>query len=319
MTTAEIQLDELIDGFAKFKQAIGCSYESQIYYLHSFREFCKSRGCRDIPGKSEFVEWAKLRPEEQPQTQRTRISPVRQLYLYMFDTGLEVGFVLPKMIGVKGEKYRPHFLREEEINHFFNACDNLKVRKENPCREVILPVAFRLMYCCGLRPIETIRLKSDDVNLQEGYIDIIDSKCHNNRRLFITKELTGYLSDYSKYIGSIWPLHEYFFPKGTSGHYFKHYLSDNFKKIWRSLDIANDSGRVRLYDVRHHFAFANINRWFREGKDANTMVAYLSRFMGHTSLECTYYYIHLVPDFYGDYTNSVKSLSALLPEVEYED
>lgn len=28
---------------------------------------------------------------------------------------------------------------------------------------------------------------------------------------------------------------------------------------------------IRAYDFRHHFAYANMNRWLKEGKDVNTV------------------------------------------------
>ena len=134
----EITLDKLIDDFIKFKRAIGYSYDTEAYYLGQFRFVCEKRGCLNVPGKPEFMEWLARRPEELPQTQHTRLSPIRQLYTYIRDVVDGVSFVLPKSVKAASEKYKPHFLREEEISRFFGACDSLKVRTENPCREVIL-------------------------------------------------------------------------------------------------------------------------------------------------------------------------------------
>ena len=32
-----------------------------------------------------------------------------------------------------------------------------------------------------------------------------------------------------------------------------------------------------------------------------SMLPYLMRYMGHSSIEKTYYYIHLIPDYFGNY------------------
>ena len=46
------------------------------------------------------------------------------------------------------------------------------------------------------------------------------------------------------------------------------------------------------------------------------MLPYLMTYMGHSSLESTYYYIHLIPEFFSKY-NELSSLSdGLLPKVE---
>lgn len=39
-----------------------------------------------------------------------------------------------------------------------------------------------------------------------------------------------------------------------------------------------------------------IRKWIRQGDDIAVMLPYLSTYMGHTSLEDTAYYVHLVPE-----------------------
>jgi len=73
----------------------------------------------------------------------------------------------------------------------------------------------------------------------------------------------------------------------------------------------------RPYDFRHHFAYACIERWAREGKDVNAMLPYLSRYMGHASFDSTYYYIHTSPDFMDAYAQITQDSQALLPEVGF--
>ena len=86
---------------------------------------------------------------------------------------------------------------------------------------------------------------------------------------------------------------------------------------WVSAGLKRD-GKVkpRAYDFRHHFACANIMRWSQEGKDVHAMLPYLMRYMGHSSLESTYYYIHLIPDYFSQYTKLTSSSEDLIPEVE---
>lgn len=57
-------------------------------------------------------------------------------------------------------------------------------------------------------------------------------------------------------------------------------------------------------------------RWSTEGKDIHAMLPYLMRYMGHTGIESTYYYIHLIPDFFPKYNELMISTEELIPEVE---
>jgi len=53
-----------------------------------------------------------------------------------------------------------------------------------------------------------------------------------------------------------------------------------------------------------------------EGKNVHAMLPYLMRYMGHSSLESTYYYIHLSPDYFQQYSVLSASMEDLIPEVE---
>jgi len=41
--------------------------------------------------------------------------------------------------------------------------------------------------------------------------------------------------------------------------------------------------------------------------------------MGHASLDSTFYYLHLVPEFFPTFSEKTKSLEQLLPEVDDDD
>ena len=43
---------------------------------------------------------------------------------------------------------------------------------------------------------------------------------------------------------------------------------------------------------RHHFAYANIERWMTQGRDVTAMLPYLARYMGHAGFESTFYYVN---------------------------
>jgi hypothetical protein len=49
------------------------------------------------------------------------------------------------------------------------------------------------------------------------------------------------------------------------------------------------------------------------------MLPYLMRYMGHSSLESTYYYIHLIPDFFPMYQEMADPTEELLPEVDIDE
>ena len=72
--------------------------------------------------------------------------------------------------------------------------------------------------------------------------------------------------------------------------------------------------------LRHHYAITNINQWIKNGFDFYDKLLYLSKSMGHSSLESTKYYYTLIPAM----ANVIELLSnddfeIIVPEVEYDE
>ena len=74
--------------------------------------------------------------------------------------------------------------------------------------------------------------------------------------------------------------------------------------------------RPRPYDFRHRFAFANIERWTRDGVDVMAMLPYLAAYMGHAGIDSTLYYVHASPDFMDGYADLVADAERVVPETE---
>jgi hypothetical protein len=55
-----------------------------------------------------------------------------------------------------------------------------------------------------------------------------------------------------------------------------------------------------------------------QGIDVAAMLPYLSTYMGHATIESTYYYIHTSPDFMEAYAHITAGSGSLLPEVGFE-
>lgn len=68
-------------------------------------------------------------------------------------------------------------------------------------------------------------------------------------------------------------------------------LEYEFHKVWDSSSTA----KAVPYDFRHNYAIMNINAWIGKGFEFHDKLLYLSKSMGHTSLESTKYYYALVP------------------------
>ena len=91
-----------------------------------------------------------------------------------------------------------------------------------------------------------------------------------------------------------------------------------FRRVWTraGLEWPQAGKRPRPYDFRHRFAFANIERWTRDGVDVMAMLPYLAACMGHAGIDSTLYYVHASPDFMDGYADLVADAERVVPETE---
>jgi len=300
------------------KRASGCTYETAEYYLHKFDTYCSFHAKSETFSRDLILGWAKVKDGEGPGTHKVRISPIRELGKYMQLLGVPDVFILPSALHRKTERYVPHFFTSQEITRFFAACDNLNTHAGMYARHIVLPVYFRLLYCCGLRTGEARTLRANDVDLQHGLIDIINSKGHRSRRIPISQDLLKLFRIYDKRVSKIYSNRIYFFPTTRSECYKGTSVSIVFRKIWKAANLEPGSGnKPRAYDFRHHFALSNLNMWIASGVDINSKLPYLIRYMGHSCMESTDYYLHLVPEFFQTFSEKVRITENVLPEVDY--
>ena len=308
-----------IAGLVATKRAIGYTYESAEYHLKRFDRHCALLPSSSALSRDLVLGWAKSRDGEDPAAHRVRLSVIRELGKYMQSLGILDAFVLPSALHRKIERYVPHFFTKEELTAFFRACDSLKPHAEMHARHLVLPVFFRLLYCCGLRTCEARRLRVDEVDLSRGAITIVGSKQRSTRKIPIPQDLRTLFKIYDARVSEIYPGRIYFFPTTRSECYRGGSIGLMFRGIWKDAGLGQGSGnRPRAYDLRHHFALTNLNRWIASGVDVNSRLPYLSRYMGHSCIESTDYYLHLVPEFFHTFSEKLRPTEAVLPEVDDE-
>ena len=163
--------------------------------LRDFDRFCLSHfPDADLLTKEICLAWAKKKDTEGNNTFRNRIMPVREFARYLSRKG-ETAYVLPPDIARKDTPYAPYIYTKAEIQTIWNVLDTLKPRRGFPVRHFVIPAMVKLMYCCGLRPAETRRLRVGDVDLDKGRLNIMESKRHRSRIVMMAEDVTKMLSD----------------------------------------------------------------------------------------------------------------------------
>lgn len=312
---------EKLSSFVTQKNSLGFPYKESIRILYEFDAMCAEYFPNENVLSQEIcMRWAIRKETEQNNSFNNRLMPIREFAKYLIRIG-ENAYVIEDRFVKKKPRHTPYIFSEKEILLLWRFYDSVKQNPEEPVKHLAMAAIVRLLYCCGLRPIEATRLRVQDVNLLEGKIYIIESKGHKDRIVMMHSDLKNYLENYDKKVQEYMPNRRKFFPNHEDDSFSVVTLDRAFRNARTSCNIIGTSIAIpRLYDFRHTFATHRLYQWMKEGKDLSTMLPYLSAYMGHTDLASTYYYIHFVPGQFESMSGyDGSSLERLIPEVKYNE
>lgn len=289
---------DYIKKYILFKSSIGYSENSYHARMRQFDHFCTEKFPKAETISEEMViEWSCRQNGESENNRIQRISALKGLLDYLNASGIKT-CLIPEGWITRQKPFMPYLYSDSELSCFFQGADSIPPRPQSGPRELIAPVAFRMHFCCGLRPQETVSLRCRDINLLSGTLYIADSKGHKDRTVPMSEDLRCLCRKYDETMSRIFPAREYFFQRTVENiPITAEWQGDLFRSCARHSGMAFPDNRwPRVYDFRHNFATHVIRKWVIEGKNVSAMLPYLSTYMGHSSLNATAYYIHLVPE-----------------------
>jgi integrase len=245
-----------------------------------------------------------------------RASVMRGFGRYLLSAGQDA-YVLPPSFFPHKKAALPHIFSHHELNNFFDATDRYPSARSSPIIEYTTPVIFRLQYACGMRPQEVRLLRRQDFDFKVGTIYISKGKHNKDRKLSVDSGTMGLCRNYDHIAEMVKPGRTYFFQSTSGGAYQGGWLTKLFQRCWDMSGNGDTHGTCTPYALRHNYAAQILMRWIEQGKDLDSMIPYLSAYMGHESFSSTYYYLHLLPERLSrmDFTSS----SGVIPEVPYEE
>ena len=249
-----------------------------------------------------------------------RATVVRTLANYINAFGGRA-YVLPLALQpTRKSSFVPHMPDERELSDLFAEID----RPRSSDRALVAvpgaySVLFRLIYTCGLRPGEGVRARTADLDLAGGTLFVRETKFHKQRIVALSGPMAELLRKYRRRLDGILPKCEHLFPAPDGRQLRMGSVSDRFRLCWRNAHPGMRNGdipRFRVYDLRHRFASAVLQRWLDEGRDIYAAIPLLRAYMGHSSLSSTLYYVHLLPEsLRASKGVDWNRLNSLVPEV----
>lgn len=311
--------EPFLQAYVSYRKASGRwnnSYESNLL---QFDRYCKKQHPETTLLSQEMVEgWCHKHDTETNNSCRSRIYVVVSFIQYLRKRG-KTDVMVPDIPRKERRTYIPHSFTDTELGMFFRACDSLPsvtYTPEQRSRRITIPVFFRLLYSSGIRTNEARMLRIEDVDLCHGILNIHYSKGHVQHYVVLHDSMFELLKIYDVAIRKQYSHRAYFFPARGNTFHTSQWVQTNFRKLWNKYN----SSHATAYQLRHHYAIENINLWTNEGFGFDIKLFYLSKSMGHSTLESTKYYYSLVPgmaDILEEKTGS--DFESIVPEVDYEE
>jgi len=305
-----------LEAMFDYREALGFSRASHENHLFSFDRYCSEQGVKDAMLTESMVwGWLNEQTAQKRSGMKDKAASVRLFGKYLSAIGQDP-YVLPDGMFAVKKTAAPYIFTDSEMTALFLAADNLShTKKKNDCAAAAIPVVFRLIYTCGLRPNEGRELKRENINFDTGEILITKTKLRKERIVVMSDDMLDFCRQYDAQTHH--RANGFFFPASNGNPFTNSQMGELLNECWR---LANPTVKslpnVRVYDLRHRFASAVLNRWLDEGQDLLAMLPYLSAYMGHDHFSETAYYIHILPE------NLVKSagiewaaFDELVPEV----
>jgi integrase len=298
-----------------YREALGFSRKTHEATLLKFDFFCANNyPDAECLTKEMVMEWIGDQWSGIPE----KAIAIRLFGKYLSAVGKE-SFILPHGFVSDRKTFAPYIFTDAELTSLFHAVDTIAAKKSEPFLPEIAPALFRLIYTCGLRPNEGRELKRENINFKNGEILITNTKRKKERIVVMSDDMLRLSKKYDERRVVFSKVSEYFFPSWSGGALTNYQVSLFFNECWKRANPMVDEANlpsVRVYDLRHRFASAALNRWLDGKQELGAKLPYLRAYMGHETLSETAHYIHLLPE------NLVKSaeidweaFDGLVPEV----
>jgi site-specific recombinase XerD len=302
-------LATVIMQFIQEKKACGYQYNEEIRQLRLFDLYLLDEALTrvELP-RTTVRNWLTKRPHESPRTHQHRASIVRQLAEFMVRQDL-FAYIPEKGTTDKCSiSFMPHVLSHAEVQRLFYAVDNLHPTARSPLRHIVMPEIFRLLYNCGFRVNEVLKLRIQDVDLNQGIITVRQGKFGKDRMVPPALPIIKRLRIFDTYMKKE-NKRDFFFTtlNGSAWGHRSVYLM--FRELLLACGIPHSGrgGGPRVHDLRHTFAVHALIRWYRVGADIDAKLPLLAAYMGHRDVSGTQQYLHLTAELFPEINKRTNS------------
>ncbi len=281
--------------------------KTYLLWIRQFQGFVKDQNPFALEGKDlqAFLSYLAVERKVSASTQNQALNAIAFLYRHVLDKDIE-----GEIVSVRASQPRrlPVVLTPREIDSIFREMNGVTL------------LMARLIYGCGLRIQECLRLRIKDIDFEQGLVIVRAGKGDKDRRTMLPETLTGELYDHMNKIrliheedrknkangvylpnalerkypdaGKEWPWF-WLFPSQTISFdpltriMRRHHIhpSDLQKAFRAAAGKAGITKQVSIHTLRHSFA----THLLEKGHDIRT----IQELLGHVNIQTTMVYTHV--------------------------
>lgn len=293
-------------------------YENRLLALDRFLQ--QQPDAANQPFAVLVQQWAQDAPRLELRLARVRVGRVVARALQRKDPSVMTPRLDRQLVReVRRRQRRPHIFSSEEIQALFRSALAFPSPLA-PLRPRSLHAMLVLAYCAGLRLGEIVRLKMSDVQIEEGVIEIRETKFFKTRRLPLSQSAVAALRAYMKAReqagGPSDDNSALFWHQQDRCGYSRMTVEGLLARVLRNAGLKppRPSGRVgpRIHDLRHTFVVHRMTEWYRAGVNPEPLLPYLATYLGHKDIHSTLVYLTITQELLQHANERFRSLGAPL-------
>ena len=284
--------------FLAEKRATGVAYASGEKRLRQFDDFCKDYTIENYVITEELMmDYCARRPNESDNARRDRLYVVASFAKFLVRQGYDSYILheLPK----RRSSHKPYIFTKDELRAFFERLDTIKPSNHST-GYMVFPILFRVLYGCGLRIHEALLLQKCDVDVEKGILHIRRGKNDRERITPMSASLTSACQNFIDSAHNDTPDDAAFFFAKSRVAYTRSAVNRQFRNLLWDIGIPYLGSKAgpRVHDVRHTFICHNMQRWAEQGIPIHSKLSILSKYVGHTSVSATQWYLRLTAEVF---------------------
>ena len=174
--TFNSELAPWLYAFFEEKHRLGYKYTGIDVLLMSLDKFLMDKDCKSSLSKEIVLQWIERKPHQKAETVRCNIRTMRVLADFLNRNGIPTYKVPSHLLPRKTHDFTPYIFTYDEIARIIAVFDNFKYNKASPKRHLVYPLLIRVLCFCGLRISEALNLKVKDVDADNSYFVLRDTK-----------------------------------------------------------------------------------------------------------------------------------------------